>query len=312
MKRHPIYGMIAAGAASLILAGCYTQFGSTQEDQPQDEVAYSESDTAEEVAVSEEGYDDARYRFYFSVGYPYWSPAFGIGFWDPYPYDPWLWGPPAYWYPYGAYYSPGWYYPSPVVYYPPGYWYGPPVAGYPPVPVSYANRTFGTARSYGSSRTGVGAYRPPTSTGLGISPGAVTGVRPASTRPGGTRSTPAVQGRRTASPSSVDRTASPTPAVRQGRSGNRSGSQQVRPSPEQRKPRSSGSGESVAPQSTTDRKSSGASRGSAVTPRPSSSGSSRSYSSPPSSAPSSHPSGSASGSRPSGGGSSAPRAGGRR
>ncbi len=33
MRTPSHYGMIAAVASSLVIAGCYTQFGSTQEDQ---------------------------------------------------------------------------------------------------------------------------------------------------------------------------------------------------------------------------------------------------------------------------------------
>ena len=83
MKTSPICGLIAAIALSLVIAGCYTQFESTQEDQPSGDIAYSESDTLEGGAALTEGYDDARYRFYVNVGYPYWSPGFSIGFWDP-------------------------------------------------------------------------------------------------------------------------------------------------------------------------------------------------------------------------------------
>ena len=90
MKTSPTFGLIAAVAMSLVIAGCYTQFESTQEDQPPDDITYSESDSLEGGTALTEGYDDARYRFYVNAGYPYWSPGFSIGFWDPYPFDPWL------------------------------------------------------------------------------------------------------------------------------------------------------------------------------------------------------------------------------
>ena len=306
MKMSPTFGLTAAVAASLVIAGCYTQFESTQEDQPPDDIAYSESDTLGGGTVLTEGYDDARNRFYVNVGYPYWSPAFSVGFWDPYPFDPWLYGPPAYWYPYGAYYSPGWYYP-PAAYYPPGNWYGAPVVAYPSGYAGYTNRTFGATRGYGSARPGAGAYRAPSAT-MGARPGATSGIRPAATRLGRTTSQPAVQGRKTTSPAGVGRSVSSPPAVRQGGTGTRSASPQVRPAPEQRRQQDSRKRQSVTPQRAPERKSEDGS----VKPRSNDSGGSRSYSPPPSSAPSSHPSGSAPRSSPSGGGSSAPRSGGRR
>lgn len=303
MRTSPTCGLMAAAAASLVIAGCYTQFESAQDEQPPDQVTYSESDTVRGEAVSTEGYDDARYRFYVNVGYPYWSPAFSVGFWDPYPFDPWLYGPPAYWYPYGSYYSPGWYYP-PAAYYPPGYWYAPPPAMYADGHAGYTNRTFGATRGYGATRGGGGAYRGAPAT-LGTSAATVSGLRPSTTRLGRPSSGSAVQGRKTSTPSSVDRPASSRPAVRQGKTGTRSTTPQVRPAPEQRKPQNSGSRQSVAPPRSTD--------DSAVKTRSGDSGGSRSYSPPPSSAPASRPSGSTS--RPSGstgGGSGSSRSGGRR
>lgn len=305
MKTSSIFGMIAAAAASLVISGCYTQFGSTQEDQPPEDVTYIESDTAEESVVSSESYDDARYRFYVGVGYPYWSPVFSVGFWDPYPFDPWLWGPPAYWYPYGAYYGYGWYYP-PAAYYPPGYWYGAPAPVYPAY-AGYTNRTIGTTRGYGAMRTGEGGtYRGAVAT-YGTRPTLTPGVRPASMRLGGASSEPAVKIRSKTSPAAVDKPASTSPSVRRGKDGKRSSTPAVRPAPEQRKPGSSGSRQSVTPKSTPDRKPEGTS----ARPKSNGSGGSRSYSPPPSS-PSSNPSGSSSRSGSSSGGSSSPRSGGRR
>jgi len=312
MRTPSHYGMIAAVASSLVIAGCYTQLGSTQEDQPPEEVTYLESDSAGEDVVSADAYDDARYRFYVGVGYPYWSPAFSFGFWDPYPFDPWLWGPPAYWYPYGAYYGSGWYYP-PAAYYPPGYWYGGPAPVYPPGYGGYTNRTFGTTRGYGAMGTGGGAYRGATATSV-ARPGLNAGVRQASMRLVPTTARPAVQGRTTTSPSAVDRPASTSPSVRRGKSGTRSSTPAVRPAPEQRKSQGSGSRQSVTPATPPDRKP----EGSSAKPRSSDSGGSRSYSSPrsssppPSSSPSSHPSGSSARGGSSGGGSGSPRSGGRR
>lgn len=309
MRKSPTVWVLAAAAASLVLAGCYTQFGTTEEEQPADDITSSESDTVEgEEMVVTEAYEDARYRFYVNVGYPYWTPAFSVGFWDPYPYDPWLWGPPAYWYPYGAYYAPGWYYPPPVAYYPPGYWYGPPVAPYPGGYPAYANRTFGATRGYGSTRTGVGTYRGVPAS-LGVRAGAVSRVRPTTTSPTRTPATPAVRGRKAASPTTVDRPSSTKSSeVRQRSAGTRSTSTQVRTAPPQGKPKSSGTRQSATPQRVPERQP----EDSSVKPRSTDSGGSRSYSPAPSSAPASRPSGSANRGSSSGGGSSAPRSGGRR
>ncbi len=305
MKMSPTFGLIAAIAGSLAIGGCYTQFESTQEDQPPDDITYSESDTLEGGTALTEGYDDARYRFYVNVGYPYWSPGFSIGFWDPYPFDPWYYGPPAYWYPYGAYYSPGWYYP-PAAYYPPGYWYGPPATAYPGGYAGYTNRTFGATRGYGSMRTGTGAYRA-SSSSVGVRSGSTVGLRPAAARPGRTTAQPAVNGRKTTRQGTVDPPASSSPAVRQGNTGKRSPSPQVRPTPEQRKREDARTRQSATPQRAPERKSGDSS----VRPRSNDSGGSRSYSPPPSSAPASRPSAPSPGSGSSSGGSSAPRSGGR-
>jgi hypothetical protein len=305
MKTSPTFGVIAAVAASLVIAGCYTQFGSTEEEQPPDDVTYSEPDSLGGGVVSAEAYEDARYRFYVNVGYPYWATSFSVGFWDPYPFDPWLWGPPAYWYPYGAYYSPGWYYP-PAAYYPPAYWYGEPGVPYPGGYAAYTNRTFGTTRGHGSAPTGGGAYQT-SPAGLGGRSASTLGVRPASTRLGRPTPTPAVNGRRTTTPSAVDRPTSTSPASRQGRTGTRGTTPKVRPAPEQRQPQGSGSRQSVTPQRAPERKSDD----SYARPRSGDSGGSRSYTPPPSYTPPSRSSGSEPRGGSSGGGSSSPRSGGR-
>jgi hypothetical protein len=301
MTQSRLVGLTIAVATSLVVSGCYTQFESTQDDLASDDVTYAEPDSADAGAGSTESYEDARYRFVLYAGYPYWFPGISFSFWDPYPFDPWFWGPPATWYPYGAYYTSWWYYP-PAAYYPPGYWYYPPATVYA---AGYTNRDFGSTRGgYGMSR-GNGSYRGASGVSS-VMP--VSGSRAASTRLGRPSSGASVQGRTAATPSAVDRPASTRPSVRQGSGSSRKSAPAVRPAPPQRRADDPGTQQSVAPQRPTQRSSDGG----AVRPQSGNSGGSRSYSSPPSSAPPSRPSGPSRSSSPSGGASGSQRTGGRR
>jgi hypothetical protein len=302
-------GVAAMLVAGLTIAGCYTQFESAEEEQAPDEMAYSEADSLLDDGGPAESYDDARYRFYVNVGYPYWTTGFGISYWDPYPGDPWFWGAPGYWYPYAGYYSSVWYYPPPPAYYPPGYYWGPPVTSYPGGHAGYANRSFGSTRSYGTARTSMGTYRAAT-TAAPARLGSPTGLRPSTTRAGRSATTPGVTGRSAKDPDAVGKPATTQPAVRGGRKNTRSASPDVKSAPAQRKPRGSGSRQAVTP----DRPPQKQPQGTTVRPRSTDSGGSRSYSPPRSSpAPSSRPSGtSAPRGGSSGGGGSSPRSGGRR
>jgi hypothetical protein len=151
----------AAGLIAFLSSGCYTQFGSTQdeavvryEDQ-EDEYAYDDS-----VATTED-YDNARDRFYDENYYPGYG--YGIGF-----YDPWGWDY-RHGYGYGSYgYGYSWYDPywgwcgTSYPYYTgwwsrPGYGYGGSYYG----PVhrggsGYMAKTgsaYGSTRSFGSTRS---------------------------------------------------------------------------------------------------------------------------------------------------------------
>jgi len=137
--------LLLAGSL-LALAGCYTQYGATEE-QRGDEQQYGEYNQnvpGDADSVSAGDYSDARSHFYFNYYYP-WGVSFGFGYYDPwyaYPY----WSPYSY---YGGYY-PGYYYPG--YYYP---YYGSYYGAY-----CYTGtaRHTGTTRSSGYSRT-TGGYR---------------------------------------------------------------------------------------------------------------------------------------------------------
>jgi hypothetical protein len=159
-----IRGLVALGSVvvlGLLTAGCYTQFGSVQDDRSegavgQEQYAYGDSTTVDD-------YEYARRQFYYDYYYP--SAMIGLGFgwpwygghYSPYGYyspwvDPWYgwcgstypgyygyWGNP-YW-GYGSYYGHG------GAYYPGGGGYI--AAGSTPYG---ATRTFGSTRSSGSTR----------------------------------------------------------------------------------------------------------------------------------------------------------------
>lgn len=156
------YQVWALGSAAMFIAlfsnGCYTQFGSTQDEVEEvvryedegDEYAYDDS------VASDEDYNDARDRFYDENYYPGY--AYGWGYTDPwlwrhrggYVYDPFWYDPIWGWcgttYPY---YSGWWshsgygYLPSP---YYGGHWGG---GGY----ATRSGREYGSTRTFGSTRS---------------------------------------------------------------------------------------------------------------------------------------------------------------
>jgi hypothetical protein len=184
--------VFAALAASLLLAGCYTQTGSVREESEAPAEGYTDSraayDTtaADSGAYSDDSYESSRRHFYYDSYYP--VVAVGVGFYDAwwYGYYPWYasvyWSWPYYgWGYYGAYYPYyGWgYYGG---YYP----YHPYHDGYAPYyATAYARtRTFGTTRGGGSTRGGSPAYggRSVPSVSAGVRPAARLGGRGAETR----------------------------------------------------------------------------------------------------------------------------------
>jgi hypothetical protein len=157
---------------ALTVSGCYTQFGATQEETYAEEPEYEAYDDS--TAYVEEGYEEARERFYFDYYYPTVSVGFGIGYpyyygWSDYYYDPYWWGPgcwfPSYWYPSCAFYGypfyrgyhypvyPGYGYPSHPI-------YSPGIAA-----VHTRTRNFGNTRTTGGTRGGGGGTRGSRSTG---------------------------------------------------------------------------------------------------------------------------------------------------
>jgi hypothetical protein len=168
--------LIAIFAAFLMLAGtqgCYTQLGSTRDEEAYDNGGYdSEAVAQDDSSVDEnagqadentQGYGenwDSQARFGFDYYYPYtyWpSVTFSMAYADPwfswYNYDPWyssFYSPWYYqrpWSPYSSYYGYGYgygYY-DPYYYYP-GYYYQN-VA-----PVPRTNREFGSSRGPGNTR----------------------------------------------------------------------------------------------------------------------------------------------------------------
>ena len=168
-----ILSLFAFVAAVLLLAGtqgCYTQVGSTREEQvyvddqaegeaaaDTDQVATEEGDYAAQPPA-DAGQDwTCQMRMGFDYYYPstYW-PSIGFSF----AYnDPWYgWGYP--WYSYGypyygypaPYYGYGYGYGYGYPYYPYDPWYGYPGYGYPVTPVPWQNREFGSTRTSGNSR----------------------------------------------------------------------------------------------------------------------------------------------------------------
>lgn len=200
----------------VVLPGCYTQFETT-ESEPEANYQGEDTSVSSEPPVSTEDYEDARYRFYFSAGYPYGGFGFSVGYYDPWFWGSSLWYPYPYWYygwSYPVYaYPPGWccgYYPG----YDPGYW---PV--YRSTPGYYAARTFGTTRSLGATRVGIGGYRPAAGVTTYGSRPTTTGGRSATPTRGTTGRQPRVDTRATGRSGSVG-ALPPGPPVSTGRRGN--------------------------------------------------------------------------------------------
>ena len=211
------YQMWALGSAALIFAlfstGCYTQFGTVQDEEEvvryedEDEYAYDDS------VVTEEEYDGARERFYEESYYPGYAYSWGFAdpwFWhhrwgyayDPFGYDPFWGGWCGTGYPY---YSAWW--SRPVYGYMPSAYYGGGYHGgyaWQPGRERGSSRTIGSTRSDGGVRgssynpgergtsggtsLNVGAYR--SKSGVSGSSTKSTTSRPARvSAPSGSRST---------------------------------------------------------------------------------------------------------------------------
>ena len=110
MDKHWLIPFVVA--SSLALAGCYTQFGTMQQEESSDQT-YDDQNNANPADTTESDYTDQQYQqdrdqfyypsYYYSPAYasPWNRPGFSLWYnWDS--YDPW------YYYPY---YTPGWYYP---------------------------------------------------------------------------------------------------------------------------------------------------------------------------------------------------------
>jgi hypothetical protein len=185
--------LVAAGcSAALLLTGCYTQVGTTENERTENE-SYAADDSAVtgSDSTTARDYEYERRQMYFDYYYP--SFVFSVGY-----SSPWYWGPTwwyspywtPYWYGYAWYapiYYPGWYYP----YY--GYSYhGYPYYGYP-YPgggsyAPYATRSFGNTRTVGTTRGYAGSTY---STGSMIDAGR-TGYRSGGVTTGA-RATPGVR-----------------------------------------------------------------------------------------------------------------------
>lgn len=165
----------ALGLLILVASGCYTQLGSTREDdrgsgaytasQDDNDSGYAENsdyDRGQSGYYNDDGWN-SHARLGFSYYYPssYWpSYAFTAAYADPwcydryYAYDPWWCGTPIVGYGYG-YYPSHFYYAPYYYYYPPAYYYGHTYAS---VPVKRGTRDFGDTRGAGGTR-GVGETR---------------------------------------------------------------------------------------------------------------------------------------------------------
>ncbi len=162
-----IRGLVALGSVAvlgLLASGCYTQFGSVQEDRSED--AVNEELYAYEDSITVDDFENARRQFYYDYYYPPAMAGIGFastwygGFYPPYGYgyyspwvDPWYgWcgslypGYYAYWHsPYWGYYG---YYGHGGGYYGGNGGYAEAGSG------SYGEtRTFGSTRSPGNARS---------------------------------------------------------------------------------------------------------------------------------------------------------------
>jgi hypothetical protein len=245
MKTHYRLWMLipAASLIALVSNGCYTQFGSTKDDE--EAVQYEDEDqyAYDDSVATEDDYANARERFYDENYYP--GSAYGWGFYDAgmwghhngYLYDP-LWGWCGTSYPY---YSGWWsdpfygYYPYPSYGY--GHYGGGGFAARP-------GRQYGSSRNIGSTRS-EGGLRGTTfnpgerGSGMGTMPsvGAYRAPRPSGTvtkaptnrtarvsKPGGSRSsgsdaTRSGSQRASSRPASSSRTSSPDKSSRGSNSG---------------------------------------------------------------------------------------------
>ena len=156
-----IRGFVALGSVAvlgLLASGCYTQFGSVQEDLSEN--AVDEGTFAYEDSTSAEDFENARRQFYYdyyyppvTVGigfaYPWHSgfyPAYGFGCYSPW-LDPWYgWCGSAY----PAYYA-YWHYP--YWGYSPYYGHGGVYYGNNGGYVDQGSRPYGGTRTFGSTRT---------------------------------------------------------------------------------------------------------------------------------------------------------------
>jgi hypothetical protein len=168
------YGTMLVGPIVFAMAasGCYTQFGATREETYAEEPEYEVYDDSAAYAeeYTEEGYQEARERFYFHYYYPTFSVGFSIG--DPWYggwsytyYDPYWWGPgwaySPFWYPW-CWYPAHYYYPVYYDYYAPIYaWRSPshPVYGPGGADVDTRVRGFGNTRTSGGGRGFGGTFR---------------------------------------------------------------------------------------------------------------------------------------------------------
>src|ERR1041385_277777 len=162
-----IFGIM--GLFVLAFSGCYTQLGSTKDEQINGREEYGSSNSTENaedtsyVNQQSDYYDNyntygsnPRYRVGFSYYYPssYWpSYAFSAAYADPWfydnywAYDPWWCGTPYVTYPMNGYSPYGYGYYGSNYYLPSAYYhYG---SGYAVVPVKRATRDIGSTRGSG-------------------------------------------------------------------------------------------------------------------------------------------------------------------
>jgi len=239
------YQMLALGLAAFVFAlfstGCYTQFGTVQDED--DVVRYDDEDeyAYDDSVETQEGYDDARERFYEENYYPgyaynwgytdpwFWHNRWGYGY-DPFWYNPgWAWCGTAY-----PYYSAWW--ARPVYGYLPSPYYG---GGYHGGYAWQSGRERGSSRMIGSTRSDGGTR------GSSFNPGERGSSGGTSLDVGAYRSKSGVSGTTTKSSTSRPaRVNAPSGSRSTGREGTRVGSERStsRPSSSGRVSRPSSSG----------------------------------------------------------------------
>ena len=156
-----IRGFLGLGSVvvlGILASGCYTQFGSVQDDSQDDGLAEEQYAYDDSTAAAE--YENARRQFYYDNYYP--SVMVGVGFGSP-----WYGG---LYHPYGyGYYSPWadpWYgwcgsvYPAYYAYWHNPYWGYSPYYGHGGVYygdnggyVDHGSTPYGATRTFGSTRT---------------------------------------------------------------------------------------------------------------------------------------------------------------